>query len=164
MAGSGAIGALTAWCAGIEPRQPGADPALVEKDQVLGRDGLDGFGKGGAFGEDIGAPLLARPERLFLRTNPRRWRVTQSTGRLTRTPVCACNWAAYSARLAWLSAATRWRRTSRSPAPNRGAGPRPSGLATRRPSLSAARTHFFTVLSATRNRRASAAAVPSPCS
>ena len=43
-------------------------------------------------------------------------------------------------------------------------GPWPRGLATRRPSLSAARTQFFTVLSATRNRRASAAAVPSLCS
>ena len=44
------------------------------------------------------------------------------------------------------------------------AGPRPGGLATRRPAVAAARTQFVTVLTATRNRAASTAALPSPCS
>jgi hypothetical protein len=164
MTGRAAIGALAARRARIKPRQLGADAGLVEKDEVLGCDALDLLGKGGAFGNDIGAVLLARPERLFLRRKPRRLRVMQSTGRLTVTPVCAANRAPYSAKVASLSAATNWRSTSHSAGPKRGAGPRPSGLAMRRPSCSAARTQFFTVLSATRNRRASAAAVPSPCS
>jgi hypothetical protein len=64
----------------------------------------------------------------------------QSTGRLTVTPVCAANRAPYSAKVASLSAATNWRSTSHSAGPKRGAGPRPSGLAMRRPSCSAART------------------------
>ena len=100
MAGCGAIGALAARGARIKPRQLGADPGLIEKDQVRGRDGLDRLLKGGAFGNDIGASLLARLERLFLRAKPRRLRVTQSTGRLTRTPVCPASRAPYSARVA----------------------------------------------------------------
>lgn len=164
LTGGTAAGALAARRARIKPRQLGADAGLVEKDQGLGRDALDLLGKGGAFGNDIGAVLLARPECLFLRRKPKRLRVTQSTGRLTLTPVCAASRAPYSAKVASLSAATNWRSTSRSAVPRRGSGPWPRGLATRRPSLSTARTQFFTVLSATRNRRASAAALPSPCS
>jgi hypothetical protein len=102
----GAVGALAARRARIQPRQLGADPGLVEKDQVLGRDALDGFGKGGAFGGNIGTRLLARPERLFFRAKPRRLRGVESTGGLTPTPVCAANRAPYSASVAWLSAAT----------------------------------------------------------
>ena len=98
--GCGAVGALPPRGARIKPRQLGTDPGLVEKDQGLGRDALDPFDKGGAFGDDIGTSLLARPERLFLRAKPRRLRVTQSTGRLTRTPVCPASRAPYSARVA----------------------------------------------------------------
>ncbi len=65
VAGRGAIGALAARLPRIKPRQLGADPGLVEKDQILGRDALDGFGKGGAFGGNVRARLLARPEGLF---------------------------------------------------------------------------------------------------
>ena len=43
------------------PSQLGADPGLVDKDEVLGGDALDPFGKGGALGGDIGARSLARP-------------------------------------------------------------------------------------------------------
>ena len=100
MTGCGAIGALAARGARIKPRQLGADPGLVKKDEVLGRDALDCPSKGGAFGGDIGARLLTRPERLFLRVKPRRLRVTESTGRLTRTPVCPARRAPYSARVA----------------------------------------------------------------
>ena len=108
MTGCGAIGARAARRARVKPRQLGADPGRVEKDEVLGCDALDPFDKacpwqgtgGGAFGGDIGARLLARPERLFLRVKPRRLRVTQSTGRLTRTPVCPASRAPYSARVA----------------------------------------------------------------
>lgn len=98
--GCGAVGALPPRGARIKPGQLGADPGLVEKDQGLGRDALDLCDKGGAFGDDIGARLLARPERLFLRVKPRRLRVTQSTGRLTRIPVCPASRAPYSARVA----------------------------------------------------------------
>lgn len=171
MTGGAAAGAPAARRARITPRQLGADAGLVENDQGLGRDALDLLGKacpwqgtgGGAFGNDIGAVLLARPECLFWRRKPRRLRVTQSTGRLTLTPVCAASRAPSSAKVASLSAAPNWRRPSRAAAPRRGSGPGPRGLATRRPSLSTARTQFFTVLSATRKRRASAAALPSPC-
>ena len=163
MTGRAATGALAARRARIKPRQLGADAGRVEKDEVLGRDALDLLGKacpwqgtgGGAFGNDIGTLLLTRPERLFLRRKPRCLRVMQSTGRLTLTPVCAASRAQYSAKVASLSAATNWRSTSHSAVPKRGAGPRPSGLATRRPSVAAARTQFFTVLTATRNRLAS---------
>ena len=130
---SATVGPLAARRPCREPRQLGADPGLVAKDEVLGRDALDPFGKGGALGSDIGARLLARPKGLFLRGKPSRVRVTQSTGRLTLTPVCAARRAPYSARLAALSAATICRSTAHSGAPRRGAGPRPSGLATRRP-------------------------------
>ena len=139
------------------PSQLGADPGLVDKDEVLGGDALDPFGKGG----DIGARLLARPKGLFLRGKPSRLRVTQSPGRLTLTPVCAASRAPYSARVPSLSAATICRSAAHCGAPRRGAGPRPRGLATRHPSVAAARTQFFTVLTATRNRAASAYALPS---
>ena len=143
MTGRAATGALAARRARIKPRQLGADAGRVEKDEVLGRDALDLLGKacpwqgtgGGAFGNDIGTLLLTRPERLFLRRKPRCLRVMQSTGRLTLTPVCAASRAQYSAKVASLSAATNWRSTSHSAVPKRGAGPRPSGLATRRPSV-----------------------------
>jgi hypothetical protein len=164
MTGSAAAGALAARCPRIKPGQLGADAGLVEENEGLGRDALDPLGKGGAFGGDISTLLLARPECLFLRGKPKRLRVTQSTGRLTLIPLCAVSRAPYSARVASLSATTNWRSTSHAAAPRRGAGPRPSGLATRRPSVAAARTQFFTVLTATRNRRANAAALPSPCS
>jgi hypothetical protein len=82
-AGRGATSALTPRRARIPPGQIGADPGLVAKDAVFGRDGLDRFGKGDAFGGDIGARRLARPERLFFRGRPRRSRVTESTGGLT---------------------------------------------------------------------------------
>ena len=76
--GGGAIGALPARGARISPGQIGADPSLVEKDQGLGRDGLDGLGKGSTFSDDVGARLLTRPERLFLRRKPKRLRVTRA--------------------------------------------------------------------------------------
>ena len=123
----------------IRPGQIGADPGRVENDQGLRRDGLDSLGKGSAFGGDIGTHLLTRPERLFVRVKPTRLRVTQSPGRLTRTPVCAAGRAPYSARVASLSAATTRRSTARSAAPRRGSGPCPRGLATRR----RARTRFI---------------------
>ena len=100
MAGCGAIGALAARRARIKPGQLGADPGLVEKDEVFGCDALDCLSKGGAFGGDIGTRLLTRPERLFLRVKPKRLRVTESTGRLTWIPVCAASRAPYSARVA----------------------------------------------------------------
>jgi hypothetical protein len=98
--GCGAVGALPPRGARIKPRQLGADPSLVEKDQGLGCDALDRHSKGGAFGDDVGTRLLTRPERLFLRVKPRRLRVTESTGRLTWIPVCAASRALYSARVA----------------------------------------------------------------
>lgn len=78
MTGGAAAGAPAARRARITPRQLGADAGLVENDQGLGRDALDLLGKacpwqgtgGGAFGNDIGAVLLARPECLFCAASP----------------------------------------------------------------------------------------------
>jgi hypothetical protein len=88
--GSAAIGPVPARRPCREPRQLDAEPGLVDKDEVLGGDAVDPFGKacpsqgtgGGALGGDIGAPRLARPKGLVLRGKPSRLRVTQSTGRL----------------------------------------------------------------------------------
>ena len=66
--GSAAAGRLAARRPCREPRQLGADPGLVDKDEVLGRDALDPFGKAcpwqGRGGDDLGARLLARPKGL----------------------------------------------------------------------------------------------------
>ena len=106
-----------------------------------------------SLGGDIGARLLARPKGLFWRGKPSRLRVTQSTGWLTLTSVCAARRAIFGQGVAALSAAINCRSAAHPGAPRRGAGVRPSGLATRRPSVAAARTSLINAVSMMRSRQ-----------
>src|SRR5215212_5287894 len=101
-----AAGPLASRRAGVAAGHGGRDAARVEEDQPggIGRGGV--LAVGGTLLDHVLAVPLAGPQGLFLRPSLRRLSALQTIGPDTARPVRAVSAAAYSARVASLSAAT----------------------------------------------------------